>query len=426
MTRDPDTAPSAPQPPREARPSRRGWVWLMVACGLYFAGFAGFPNLFFALGVAHYDGWFIDLFALLASSDAYARGLNPYLPNPLDYFQRPHVYSHWWLYLHDLGLTRADCRWLGLVLVVAFLLTALWRLRPQVPRQFLWYLAVMCSSPVLLALDRGNNDLVIFILLTPLVPCLLSGRKGGRLLAPLLVAAAAVLKYYPAAAALLLLAYADRAELRPRLLITVLLMALAGWSVAGDLAGFGPRAPQPAGLMSFGVTGVMHELGWMGRGPKWAGALLGLAVVAWNWRRAPLGHWEPSAAQRSNWLHLVLGAALLTGCFFTSMNFAYRWIFAIWMVPALWLLPRDPDTPAAVAQYARWTGWLVFIVLWWPAVACFGVNRLIGLLPASRIMLLAKLTFLVEQPVDWALFFCLLVFLTHFARRQLAGLVRSA
>jgi hypothetical protein len=108
------------------------------------------------------------------------------------------------------------------------------------------------------------------------------------------------------------------------------------------------------------------------------------------------------------------------------MNFAYRWIFAIWMLPALWLLPRDPETPAAVGRCARWTGWLLFIVLWWPAVACFGVNRLIGLVPASRIMLLAKLTFLVEQPVDWALFFCLLVFLTHFARRQFAVLLRSA
>jgi hypothetical protein len=37
-------------------------------------------------------------------------------------------------------------------------------------------------------------------------------------------------------------------------------------------------------------------------------------------------------------------------------------------------------------------------------------------------MKLAKYAFLLEQPMDWALFVCLLVFLTHFARRQLAVL----
>jgi hypothetical protein len=115
---------------------------------------------------------------------------------------------------------------------------------------------------------------------------------------------------------------------------------------------------------------------------------------------------------------------LLTGCFFTSMNFAYRWIFAIWLAPALWRLPRDPDAPAIVRRVARLARWLLFVVLWWPAFSCFVVNRLIGTLSGSQVMLMAKLTFLVEQPVDWGFFLCLLVFLTHFTRRGLVALNR--
>ena len=417
--------------PPEAAPARwlagrRGWLLLIVLTAAYFAAFAWNPKLYFILGVAHYGGWFIDTFALLASNDAVTRGLDPYAPNPLDYFNRAHVYSHWWLHLRDLGLTRADNLWLGLVLVCSFLVAALWRLRPQAPGQLLWYLAVLCSSAFVLAVDRGNNDLVIFLLLTPLVPCLLSRRPLVRLLAPFLVAVAAMLKYYPAAAALVLLACAERSELRPRLLITLLLMAVAGYSVAGDLAGFGPLAPKPGGLMTFGATGGMHELGWDGWGPKLVVAGIGLASVIGFWRRAALGGWEPAPARRSDWLHLILGAVLLTGCFFTSMNFAYRWVFAVWLAPALWLLPRDPDTPAPVRRLARASMWLLLIVLWWPPISCVIVNQFIGVVPASTIMLLAKLVFLVEQPVDWALFLCLLVFLTHFARRHLALLVRSA
>ena len=169
----------------------------------------------------------------------------------------------------------------------------------------------------------------------------------------------------------------------------------------------------------------MHELGWDGWGPKLVVAGIGLASVIGFWRRAPLGDWEPAPARRSDWLHLILGAVLLTGCFFTSMNFAYRWVFAVWLAPALWLLPREPDTPAPVRRLARAAMWLLLVVLWWPPISCVIVNQFIGKVPASTIMLLAKWVFLIEQPVDWAFFLCLLVFLTHFARRQLAILVRS-
>ena len=421
-----DSRTVAPASAPGGRFARVGWGLLGLLTAAYFAAFAYHPGLFYYLGVAHYDGWFIDTFALLASSDAVTRGLDPYAPNPLDYFNRPHVYSHWWLHLRDLGLTRADSFRLGLGLVIAFVGTALWRLRPRVPLQLLWYLAVLCSPAILLALDRGNNDLVIFLLLTPLVPCLLSPRPGVRRLAPFLVVAAAMLKYYPAAAGLVLLASTGRAELRSRLWITFLLFAAAGCSVAGDLAGFGPIAPRPAGLMTFGATGFFHELGWMGLGPKLVVAGLGLAVVVWAWRRAPLGDWEPALSQRSDWLHFILGAVLLTGCFFTSMNFAYRWVFAVWLAPALWVFPRDPATPASVRRLARTARWLLLVVLWWPPICCLGVNQFIGVLPAPKILLLAKLSFLVEQPFDWAFFLGLLVFLTHFTRRRFAELRGSA
>ena len=409
--------------------ARAGWMgrnggWLLAALiAAYLAAFALHPNLFFALGVAHYDGWFIDTFALLASNDAVTRGLDPYAPNPLDYFHRPHVYTHWWLHLRDLGLTRADSIRLGLGLTLAFVVAALWRLRPQSGRELLWYLAVLCSSPIVLAVDRGNNDLVIFVLLAFLVPCLLSRRRGVRLLAPFLVVAATLLKFYPAAAALVLLAPAERDELRPRMLITFLLLLWAGHSLAGDLAGFGALAPQPEGLMSFGATGLANQFGWMGWGPKAIGAGLGLVGIVIFWRKAVLGDWKPSPDRVSDWLHLLLGGVLLTGCFFTSMNFAYRWVFAIWLTPALWLLPRDPDTPATVRRLARASRWLLLSVLWWTPFCTLVVNQwFIGRVSAPAIMTMAKAAFVLEQPFDWALMLCLLVFLTHFARRQLAAL----
>ena len=407
------------------RPLRRGWLWLGSLAAAYLAAFAFYPRLFFAIGVNHYDAWFLDTFALLASNDAVSRGLDPYAPNPLDYFHRPHVYSHWWLHLRDLGLTRADVMWLGLTLVGAFLCAALWRLRPQSLRQLLWYAAVLCSSPVLLALDRGNNDLVIFVLLTPVVPCLLSGHRGWRMVAPFLVAAAAMLKYYPAAAALVLLAAPDARELRSRLVISLLLLSFAGLSVAGDLVGFGALAPRPEGLLSFGATGIFNECGWTGGAPKLLCAVAGVAAAAYFWRRRPLQDWEPTSAQRSDWLYFILGAALLTGCFFTSRNFGYRLIFGVWLAPLLWVLAREAGNPPRLRRLVRRTLGLLLIVLWWGPLGCVILNRLSGVAEHATVIFVAKCFFLAEQPFDWAFFLCLLVFLTHFARGRLATLARA-
>lgn len=424
MKREERNPESFPAPAPAARPARRWWLLFALLTAAYFGLFVLHPNLYFALGVAHYGAWFIDTFALLASNDAVSRGLNPYDNNPLDYFHRPHVYSHWWLHLRDLGLTRADTMRLGLGLVGAFLLAALARLRPASARQVWWYAAVLCSAPVLLAVDRGNNDLVIFVLLAPLVPCLLSGHRWVRLMAPFLVAAAAALKYYPATAGLVLLAAADRDELRPRLLVTGLLLTCAGLSVAGDLALFGPLAPQPEGLLSFAATGFFHELGWTGWAPKLVCAGAGLAAAVCFWSGRMLQDWEPLPARRSDWLHFVLGAALLTACFFTSSNFGYRWIFSIWLAPFLWMLPGDPSAPGPVRRLAHWTRWLLLAVLWWASLCCIVLNLLIGVVPAATVMRLASWSYLAEQPMDWAFFLCLLVFLVHFTRRRLAVLRR--
>jgi hypothetical protein len=397
----------------------RLWALLALAAVCYFSAFAFYPGLFWLIGVNHYGVWFLDTFALLASNDAVTRGLDAYAVNPLDYFGRPHVYSHWWLHLRDLGLTRADNFWVGLTLVGAFLLAALSRLRPAEPRQVLFYLAVLCSSPVLLAVNRANNDLVVFVLLTPLVSCLLDRSPVVRLAAPFLVAAAAALKYYPAAAGLVLLAAAPPRELRGRVVLLAVLLALVGLSVKSDLAGFGPIAPQPEGFLSFGATGALHTLGWNGWAPKALCALFGAAIFGWFWRAPWLHAWTVAETRRADWLHFVLGAALLTGCFFTSLNFAYRWVFALWLAPLLWSLPGDPEAPLPVRRLARLTRALLLAVLWIDAGYCMAFQRCIGVVPGATLVRMADMMLLVEQPVIWAFFACLLAFLAAFTRRGL-------
>ena len=402
---------------------RRRWCWwgmVAVAAG-YYGCFFAWPRRFFAVGVNHLGVWFLDAYAILASNEALALGLDPYAPNPLDPLTRPHVYSHWWLGAN--GLARADTRWVGLALVVAFLVVAVARLRPREPREAAWYLLVLCSSPLLLAVERANNDLVVFLLLTPVVPCLLDGRRLVRMAALVPIALATGLKFYPAVAGLALLAVVDRRELRDRLILAGLAFALVGASVAEDLGRFGSIAPKAEGLMTFGAVNLLESAGVHGRVAQALALALGTLPIIFSLRSAIFSRWEIAAADRADWLGFVLGAALLTGCFFLGTNYAYRWIFALWMAPLLWRLPRDQNAPPAVRRFAALTAALLVFALWFDALASGALNLFVGRVTSDTMMRWADRIFAVEQPVTWAFFACLLGWIAHFARGGVRALL---
>jgi hypothetical protein len=293
-------------------------------------------------------------------------------------------------------------------------------LRPRDAKTLGWSLAVVCTTPVLAAIERGNNDLVVFLLLMPVVPLLL-GRSGARrsLAVPLIVIAAA-LKYYPTVAGLVLLAPAPARELRWRLGAAAAGLGLAGWHVVASVPG-STALPAPGGLLSFGAVGVFQHWGLPGRLAQIAVMLVAvLAFVRW-WRSPMLRNWQPAPAQERDWLYFILGSTLLTGCFFVGQHFAYRWIFAVFLAPLLWSLPRDSNSPPAVRRLARVTAWLLLIVVWAEGLFVFAVHRW----PHAEMMRAAEAMYLAMQPLTWAFFFCLLGFLAHFVRTAWSGLLRN-
>jgi hypothetical protein len=395
------------------------WWLLVLGAALYFGFFALYPEFLAAVGVNYFGVWFLDSFAILASNDALARGMDVYAANPLDYFQRPHVYSEWWLNLGRLGLTRADNFRVGLLLVLAFFGVALAGLRPRDWRELLWYLAVLCSSPVLLAVHRANNDLAIFVLLAGVVPCLLSPLKTARVLAALLIAFVTGLKFYPAAAALLLLAGAaeSRRHVRLGLIVGGVAIALVLVHLRADLQRMGAMLPhvKAEGLMTFGAGNILGDLGISGGAALAASLAAALAIAIGFWRADLLGAADVAGDDPARWLRFVLGAVLLTGCFFTGMNFAYRWVFALWLAPFLWRTLRDHRS-IALRRFATITAGLLLIALWADPLAAVILTWAAGRVPGTTLVEWANRFFLVEQPFTWAFFACLIGWLVHFSR----------
>ncbi len=389
---------------------------LFVAAVLaWFLVLPGWPKVFFALGIQHYLP-FLDLYAILASNDAVTAGLDPYAPNPLDVLGRAHVYSHWWLHLRDLGFTREQVFGLGLALVTSFIVAALASLRPRRAREALLYFFIVGAPGVLLGLDRANNDLLIFVLLAPVVPCLLSDRAWLRWLPVPLVAVAAALKFYPAAAAFVLLLTGNRREVRARAVVMALVLGAVAIDAARDLAIVGPLIPRADGLTSFGAANLLRTFGLEG----WADRAVIVAIVALTaglvLRTRLFAEVRVTDVERGPWLSFALGSVLLTACFFLGTNYAYRWIFAIWMAPLLWSLPRDDRAPPDLRFLARVLRAALLFALWADSLGTAMLTAFSGKLDPPTVTRLARNYLLCEQPITWTLFLCQVVFLTHFAR----------
>ena len=397
------------------------WCLLILGTAAYFGFFVVKPTLLPAVGVHYLGVWFLDSFAILASNDALARGMDVYAPNPLDYLQRPHVYSQWWLGLGNLGLTRGSNFAVGLGLAIAFFSVALTTLRPRNVRELLWCLVVLCSSPVLLAVHRANNDLVVFLLLAALIPCLVSPSKPARIAAAVIVALATGLKFYPAAAALLLLASDGVSARATRLGLMAgacAIVAVLG-SLLPDLQRMGAMLPEvkAEGLMSFGAGNVLGIFGITGWAALAAGVAFAAVVALAFWRANLLKDVDVVRGEYADWLRFVLGATLLTACFFSGMNFGYRWIFALWLAPFL-LRSMDQNSPARVRRYASITAGLLGVALWADTFAAMVLTRCAGRVPGEILVQWADRFFLAEQPLTWAFFLCLLGWLIHFVRTE--------
>lgn len=393
--------------------------WFIGVTAIFFLSYAFWPQRFVLFGIPHYDQWFVDSYAILAANDAVAQGLNPYDYNPLDYFGRPHVYSHWWLRLGDVGLTRAHNFWLGLAWVAGFFAVALTWLRPRTGGAAVGCALLLCSGPVLMAVDRANNDLVSFILLAAVVPGLLARQRAWRWLTVLWIALATGLKYYPAVAALVLLVGDDVREVRWRVGLMVAALVCVGLSLRHDLADLAAVMPQPRGLYRFGATAIFEPLAWSATASKVAAGLLAAVIFVLGWRSRWLAVWAGAAepGQRREYLGFVLGAALLCGCFWAGMNFGYRWIFALWLAPWLWRRVADRAGPPAVRRFALGLAVTLLIAVWSDALISAALRPALARLPITVVMPWAQAAFQTVQPVVWLCFGALLMTLAQFCRQ---------
>ena len=356
--------PPVPAPGPPSRPlllllviTLAGWL----SCGVW-------PRVLAALGVTDYGRWYLDSYAVLAAVDAVRAGVDPNSANPLDPFLRNHKYSDWWFALRWLGLTREYNFALGSAWIAAFLAAVGWTARPRTLREAGWLAVLLVSPPVLLAVNRANNDLVIFVLLALCGVAAVGATWGRQVFAVGALVLATGLKFYPAPAALAFL-WARPLRRMPALLLLALTAAgLALASVWAQVAHaqftieFGART-------SLGAPLLGRALGWpcgglAGLCPGAAGfAGRGRGLVYETLHRGSRRQWDAAGTTaRGTWLHRVARVLCRRGELRVSVDFR-----AVDGALAVAAGRRGRGNPAAAFHAPDWAAACCFSVSGWMA-----------------------------------------------------------
>ena len=315
-------------------------------------------------GVPSVGAPFPDLYVFPAAATEFAHGGDPYLRNPSDPWGRVYNYPRIWLLF--MRYSYAAIPALGFGLGAGWLLVLGWWWGRLTPRQGLLAGAAACSPPVMLALERANSDLIIFILTAVALAALARGWRGGAWAG---LALSSVLKLFPAVA---FVAFVQLGWKRARWWLLAAALALGGWALCqfAEIRSIAHNTPTGGPAISYGspVIFTIADLLHQERTGQWAGysaqawlggvvAALLAAGCAWRglrYRSAPAAIFNPALAG------FQAGACIYVGTFILGSNFAYRQLFLLFCLP--WVFRQEAAFPLPRLRIAAAAA--LFVLLW--------------------------------------------------------------
>jgi hypothetical protein len=290
------------------------------------------------VGVEHLSPNFADLRFLTSGLETTRVGGDPLRLNAFDPWLRPINYPRIWLALSYLGLGTKHTATLGVLLAAGFYAAVLFLVGRITVPQGLIYAVLLCSPPAMLAVERGNVDLIIFTLLV--AAALLFHRAAGAY-CYFLITAASMLKLYPMCGFVIGLR-----ERRHQGLVLLALgltaFALYAYCIRTDIDLMVANTPQIKEI-SYGRRVLFEKLVTMKFAIPiefWSKiAFLGSILMA---TLASLIVKRPEFSSRAGTM-MAIGAGIYAGTFVMMNNFNYRLIFLLFLVPQLleWRARRD-------------------------------------------------------------------------------------
>ena len=290
---------------------------------------------------------FMDFRLIPGSAESFRHGFEPSVENPLDPNKRIFNYPAFWRLFFYTGITQADTVWISISMIVLFFIAAFLFPEKLSILGAAAMLMVLFSPASMLLYERGNVDLIVFVI------CVLSVLAAGRsaYLAALLIMFGSIVKLFPFFGVTVLLKEPRNKFL---LLFTACSLVLAVYMIAtwnsilgswnltmrGDGASYGTNVfvtrygPAIARFLSTWLPPA--QLGFLLKyGPLAAALLLLLAILI----AACMNLYSPGIFSERNFAAFRMGASIYVGTFLLGNNWDYRLAFLVLVVPQLveWL-----------------------------------------------------------------------------------------
>jgi hypothetical protein len=326
------------------------------------------------IGIAPFRYPFLDFQVILASVDCWQHDIDVYVNNPCDVLQRLFNYSPLWLrfsILPDKDWTNS----LGLCLAVSFFLALAALPSPRSGKELLLRLIATLSPVTTFAVERGNIDLLIFVIATTAGVLLLRPLRG-RLAGYAMIVIAGLLKIYPLVLMVLTL------RERPRVFLWINSAAAAVVLATGvyfhaEVVKMVQNMPTSVAFANlFGAhylpdvivtkIGAALDSGFSLRLMRLvAYAALLVATAGWFFCMVRWCDFRMALARlpKPERIFLLIGAALIGGCFFAGSNIGYRGIHLLFTLPGVLAIARVGGN-VGVRRVAVQTYVLVVTLTW--------------------------------------------------------------
>jgi len=344
--------------------SNRWSILLLLSIAVYLYILSNL-TLWQSVGIPKLKAPFADMQAILSASDAYRDGYNPYIENPHDPLGRKHVYPRPWLWLGYTGMTQDHSKFAAILLMSFFFLLSIRILRPENGNEFLFSAMLLLSPAVLLGVERGNNDLIIFILLGLAVFFLNNKNRLLDLIAYFFLFLASILKFYPIASFLMFVKIIkDYKKFWIFALFSILFFGVYAVFSFSDFQYLKNIVPKPHGRFTFGAA-IFFE--WiLDEWPVNATYIyfMTAAVFFFFFLLSSKTGLAQVRKDSINTIFFLVGSLNILFCFFANTNYDYRCIFFVLILPWLFEHLKCAITPVSTKRFIKILLLFLPVVVW--------------------------------------------------------------
>jgi hypothetical protein len=308
---------------------------------------------------------FLDFRLIPGSAESFVHGYEPSVENPFDPTERIFNYPAFWRLFFYTGITQADTLWISVSMIVLFFISVfLFPEKLPVPGA-IGTLLVLFSPASMLLYERGNVDLIVFVVCVMIV--LASGYSAY--LAAILIMFGGIMKLFPILGLSVLLRESKKKFLwlaaASTFVVTAYMIATwdsvqASWNLTmrGDGISYGTDvfvdryADAITQMFSQWLTSHRIDL-LLGYGPLALALLALLVVVILAFRNTQ----QPETLTERNFAAFRMGASIYIGTFLLGNNWDYRLAFLVLVVPQLMEWIRTSNK-----TYRR-TAWLSMVLV---------------------------------------------------------------